>query len=97
VKRSAYFLKQAALNGLKRDIDTMVERSGQVVRQAKARIFGGDTHAEGKIVSVFEPSTEVIRKPSKGMRCSRAARQTWWQRTTDSSRRRTKLPRTRRA
>src|ERR1017187_8713644 len=33
-----------------------------VVRQAKARIFGGDTHVEGKIVSVFEPSTEVIRK-----------------------------------
>ena len=62
VKRSADFLKQAALNGLKREIDTMVERTGQVVRQAKARVFGGNTHVEGKIVSVFEPSTEVIRK-----------------------------------
>ena len=62
VKRSADILKQAALNGLKREIDTMVERTGQVVRQAKARIFGGNTHVDGKIVSVFEPSTEVIRK-----------------------------------
>jgi IS5 family transposase len=32
VKRSADFLKQAALNGLKREIDTMVERTAQVVR-----------------------------------------------------------------
>jgi IS5 family transposase len=62
VKRSADFLKQAALYGLKREIDTMVERTGQVVRQTKARVFGGDTHVDGKIVSVFEPSTEVIRK-----------------------------------
>jgi IS5 family transposase len=62
VKWSADFLKQAALYGLKREIDTMVERTGQVVRQARERIFGGNTHAEGKIVSVFEPSTEVIRK-----------------------------------
>ena len=34
----------------------------QVMRQTKARIFAGDTHAEGKIVSLFEPTTEVIRK-----------------------------------
>jgi hypothetical protein len=33
-----------------------------VMCQARARIFAGDTHAEGKIVSIFEPSTEVIRK-----------------------------------
>jgi transposase-like protein DUF772/DDE family transposase len=62
VKRSADILKQAALDGLKREIDIMVERTGQVMRQATARVFGGDTHVEDKIVSVFEPSTEVIRK-----------------------------------
>jgi transposase, IS5 family len=67
VKRSTDILKQAALDGLKREIDTMIERTGQAMRQAKARVFGGNTHVEGKIVSVFEPSTEVIRKgkPSK--------------------------------
>lgn len=63
VKRSAEFLKQAALYGLKQAIDTMVERTGQVVRQAKARVFGGDTHVDGKIVSVFD--YEVYhKKPS---------------------------------
>jgi len=62
VKRSANILKQAAPDGLKREIDIMVERTGRVVRQAKARVFGGDTHVDGKIVSVFETSTEVIRK-----------------------------------
>ncbi len=34
----------------------------RVMRQAKARIFRGETRSEGKIVSLFEPSTEVIRK-----------------------------------
>jgi IS5 family transposase len=34
----------------------------QVMRQARARVFGGDTHVESKLVSVFEPATEVIRK-----------------------------------
>ena len=40
----------------------MVPRVRQVMRQTKARVFAGDTHAENKIVSLFEPSTEVIRK-----------------------------------
>ena len=62
VKRSADGMKQAALEGIKRQIDVMMERTSQVVRQTKARIFGGDTHVPGKILSVFEPSTEVIRK-----------------------------------
>lgn len=62
VKRSSDVLKQAALEGLKREMDEMRETVKKVVHQAKARVFGGDTHVEGKIVSVFETSTEVIRK-----------------------------------
>jgi IS5 family transposase len=62
VKRSSDVLKQAALEGLKRAIDDMVETVKKVVHQAKVRIFAGDTHVEGKILSVFETSTEVIRK-----------------------------------
>ncbi len=62
VKRSSDVLKQAAIEGLKREIDSMVETVGKVAGQTKARIFGGDTHVEGKIMSVFETSTEVIRK-----------------------------------
>jgi transposase, IS5 family len=62
VKRSSNILKQAALQGLKREIDSMLVTMGKVVNQTNARIFGGDTHVEGKILSVFETSTEVIRK-----------------------------------
>ena len=62
VKRSTNVWKQATLDELKREIDTMVTRTQQVVSQTKARIFGGDTHVEAKLLSIFEPSTEVIRK-----------------------------------
>jgi len=66
VKRSTGFMQQAALEGLRQEIDTMVPRVKQVMRQTKARIFGGDTHAEGKLFSIFEESTEVIRKGKAG-------------------------------
>jgi IS5 family transposase len=25
-------------------------------------VFGGDTHVEGKLASIFEPTTEIIRR-----------------------------------
>lgn len=62
VRRTADVLTQAALDSLRKDLETMLPRVEQVVRQTKARVFGGDTHAEGKLVSLFEPSTEIIRK-----------------------------------
>ena len=40
----------------------MALRVRQVMKQARGRIFGGDTRAEGKLLSLFEPSTEIIRK-----------------------------------
>jgi hypothetical protein len=48
MKRSPNVLKQAALQGMK------LERVGKVVSQTKTRIFGGDTHVEGNLLSVFE-------------------------------------------
>jgi len=62
VKKSSDVFQQAALDGLRKELDTMVPRAEQVMRQARARIFGGDTHVSEKLVSIFEPSTEVIRK-----------------------------------
>jgi len=62
VKRSNDILQQAKLQGLKFQIDDMVDTVKKVIHQTKARIFGGDTHVEGKILSIFETSTEVIRK-----------------------------------
>jgi IS5 family transposase len=34
----------------------------QVLAQTRARVLRGDTHFPGKVVSVFEPHTEIIRK-----------------------------------
>ena len=62
IKRSADVLQQAALDGLRQELGTFVPRVQQVMRQTRARIFGGDTHVEHKLLSLFEPSTEVIRK-----------------------------------
>ena len=38
---------------------TLVRR---VINQARRRVFGGDTHVAEKVLSVFEPHTEAIRK-----------------------------------
>jgi transposase, IS5 family len=34
----------------------------QVITQTKQRVLGGDSNAEGKVLSLFETHTEVIRK-----------------------------------
>jgi IS5 family transposase len=62
VKRSADVMQQAALEGWRKELDTFVPRVQQVMRQAKRRIFGGNTHVAEKLVSIFEPTTEIIRK-----------------------------------
>ena len=66
VKRAADGPRQSVLQGLRRQLASMVPLVQQVIRQTKARVFAGDTHAEGKIVSLFEPTTEVIRKGKAG-------------------------------
>ncbi len=50
------------LNKAKRQLDEMIPRVQQVLFQARERVLHGNTRAEGKLVSVFEPETEVIRK-----------------------------------
>ena len=62
VKRSSEVMKQAALEGMKQELETMSSRVKQVIKQTRARVLHGDTHAEGKLVSIFEPTTEVIRR-----------------------------------
>src|SRR5207244_8808491 len=62
VKRSRNILRQLALEGLRQELDAMVPLVKQVMKQTRARIFRGETRSEGKILSLFEPSTEVIRK-----------------------------------
>jgi len=62
IKRCTGFVEQATLEGLRQRIDETIPQLRQVMRQTKARIFGDDKHHGGKLVSLFEPSTEVIRK-----------------------------------
>jgi IS5 family transposase len=62
VKRGPRKILQKA----KRQLDEMIPRVQQVIRQTRQRVLGGETRAEGKIVSVFEPQTEVIRKGKAG-------------------------------
>jgi IS5 family transposase len=66
VKRASSIRKQLVLEGLGQELDAMVPLIKQVMKQTRARIFRGDTRAEGKILSLFEPSTEIIRKGKAG-------------------------------
>src|SRR5256885_10054582 len=43
-------------------LSTTVELIRQVLAQTRARVLRGDTHYPGKVVSLFEPHTEIIRK-----------------------------------
>jgi len=43
-------------------IDTMLPRVRQVIRQTRGRVLRGETRVPGKIVSLFEPWAQIIRK-----------------------------------
>jgi len=47
---------------LQQELDRVTELVRHVIKQTKVRIFGSDTHFTEKVVSLFEPQTEVIRK-----------------------------------
>jgi IS5 family transposase len=54
--------KRKQFSGLRSQLSTMVERVRQVARQTRARVLDGNTKFDEKLVSVFEPQTEIIRK-----------------------------------
>ena len=66
VKRATDAVGLLKLEGLRHQIDEMVPRVKQVMKQTRARIYRGDTRCEGKLLSVFEPWTEIIRKGKAG-------------------------------
>jgi IS5 family transposase len=55
-------LEQRAAQTLTQELDTMLPRVEQVLRQTRARINRGITDSPGKLLSLFEPQTAVIRK-----------------------------------
>jgi IS5 family transposase len=54
--------RSSPLQSLDASLIATVDLVRQVVKQAKARVFDGITQLPGKIVSLFEPHSEIIRK-----------------------------------
>jgi transposase, IS5 family len=54
--------RRTELRKAKQEIDEMLPRLRQVMKQARERVLHGNTRAENKLLSVFEPDTEIIRK-----------------------------------
>ena len=54
--------RRVPLGSLVETLATMTGRVQQVMKQTKLRIFAGVTKSQEKIVSMFEPHTEIIRK-----------------------------------
>lgn len=46
----------------KQQLDGMIPRVRQVLRETRERVLRGNTQAEGKLLRIFETHTEVIRK-----------------------------------
>src|SRR5581483_2091642 len=66
VKRGSDIVEQIALEGLRQELDRMLPLVRQVIRQTRERILRGNTRAAGKLLSFFEPATEIIRKGKAG-------------------------------
>jgi transposase, IS5 family len=54
--------KRRQVKKASQELAVMTERVTQVLKQTHQRIFQGNTKSPGKLVSVFEPHTEIIRK-----------------------------------
>ncbi len=52
----------ATLTGARARLQQMQPLVTRVLAQTRARLLGGDTHVRDKVLSVFEPHTEAIRK-----------------------------------
>ena len=61
-KRAATQLGQVLIEGWAEHLDAMSALTRRVLAQTQARVFEGNTHFPGKLLSLFEPDTEAIRK-----------------------------------
>ncbi|MGH8247871.1 MAG: ISNCY family transposase [Gammaproteobacteria bacterium] len=58
--------QRTKLRSFQQQLGTMIPRVKQVICQARARVLRGQLHVRNKLVSLFEPSAEVIRKGKAG-------------------------------
>lgn len=54
--------QRSELDALQRDLAATMPLMQRVLDQTQRRVFGGDTHVAEKVLSIFEPHTEAIRK-----------------------------------
>jgi transposase, IS5 family len=54
--------RRKGLRQLVASLSTMAGRVRQVIKQTKVRVLDGITQMPGKVVSLFEPHTEIVRK-----------------------------------
>lgn len=65
-KRAVDPFAQATIHAIANDLAEITDLTRRVIRQTRARIFEGNTHYPDKLVSLFEPQTEIIRKGKAG-------------------------------
>lgn len=58
--------RRREVHGLGERLETVADQVRGVMRQTKARVFAGLTQFPDKLVSLFEPQTEIIRKGKAG-------------------------------
>jgi IS5 family transposase len=58
--------RRRSVRGLGERLETVADQVRRVVKQTKARVFAGLTQFPDKLVSLFEPHTEIIRKGKSG-------------------------------
>jgi transposase, IS5 family len=58
--------RRSGVRALGERLGAMADQVRRVVRQTKARVFAGLTQFPDKLVSLFEPHTEIIRKGKAG-------------------------------
>jgi IS5 family transposase len=61
-KRARSTAQQRRLQVHRAYLERMTPLVQQVMHQTRERLFRGNTHVPGKLVSMFEPHTEIIRK-----------------------------------
>jgi IS5 family transposase len=58
--------RRRGIRGLGERLETVADQVRRVVKQTQARVFAGLTQFPDKLVSLFEPHTEIIRKGKSG-------------------------------
>jgi IS5 family transposase len=62
IKRAATVPGQMLVEALAQRLEAVSALTRRVLAQTKARVFEGNTHFKGKLLSLFETATEAIRK-----------------------------------